>query len=88
MEARDEDRTLALWERFLVQHAATLTRWIEAERRVRDAGPANSAGEALLAAEAALQRSIVDFAVIETGGVDSAVDALDLLRRAEAMLRG
>jgi hypothetical protein len=76
-----------VWSAFRARYQADLERWVAAERRIHTEGPRDAAGEALLAAEAALQRLIVDFAVLNAAEEDPTAVALELLRHAEAHLR-
>jgi hypothetical protein len=80
----------AAWERFKTQRQRELDGWLGAERTL--AGSHGSAvapgarGDALLAAEATLQRAIVDFAASEGRHGDPTALALELLRLAEGLL--
>jgi hypothetical protein len=80
----------AAWAKFRAQRQPELDGWLEAERALAGSGETALApgaqGERLLAAEAALQRAIVDFAAVETGESDPTAMALELLRLAEALL--
>ena len=78
------------WERFKSARGLELQNWVEAERALaaaRQAGdePADP-GDRLLAAEAALQSAIVDFAAAEDAEADPTPVALGLLRMAEDAL--
>ncbi|GAC1334269.1 MAG: hypothetical protein NVSMB17_15700 [Candidatus Dormibacteria bacterium] len=85
VEASDPD-----WSRFKQERATQLDAWIEAERRLarsRLGGSADlAAGDRLLAAEAALQTAIIDFAASQPGITRPTPLAIGILRRAEAML--
>ena len=79
------------WERFKSARGLELQNWVESERALtaaRLAGdvPADS-GDRLLAAEAALQSAIVDFAAAEDAESDPTPLALGLLRMAEDALQ-
>ena len=80
----------AAWARFRAERAVELESWLEAERLLTAGQRAGTSpagrGDQLLAAEATLQRAIVDFAASENGGGDPTPLALALLRRAEALL--
>jgi hypothetical protein len=80
----------AAWARFRVERAAQLAAWIEAESALAEARRNGAddfdAGDRLLAAEAALQTSIVDFAATLPGQANPSPVALEILRLAEAML--
>ena len=81
----------ATWARFRAERGAQLSAWIEAERALHEArrtGAENfDAGDRLLAAEAALQTSIVDFAAGIPNLENPDRVALEVLRRAEALLQ-
>lgn len=79
------------WERFKSSRGLELQNWVEAERALaaaRRAGqvPADP-GDRLLAAEAALQSAIVDFAAAQDVESDPTPLALGLLRMAEDALK-
>lgn len=78
------------WEQFKSSRGRELQNWVEAERalyQARRAGGGESApGDRLLAAEAALQSAIVDFAAAQNGAADPTPVALGLLRLAEHVL--
>lgn len=80
----------ATWARFRAERGAQLSAWIEAERALSEARLAGAedfdAGDRLLAAEAALQTSIVDFAAAIPNLANPSPVALEILRLAEAML--
>jgi len=77
------------WERFAASHRDVLDEWLHAEvtvARALDSGLHHSAaGDRLLAAEAALQGAIIDFAA-EVGNADPTRMAVELLRHAETHL--
>jgi hypothetical protein len=79
-----------MWRRFKSSRAQVLTTWVEAERAMalanRERGASGPSGDRLLAAEAALQGAIVDFAATQDGVRDPMPVALALLRKAEAEL--
>ena len=79
-----------VWQRFKVSRSKVLGNWVEAERALALAnreGSANGAsGDRLLAAEAALQSAIVDFAASEKTSGDPMPLALGMLRLAESEL--
>ncbi len=79
------------WERFKSARGLELQNWVDAERALaaaRQAGqiPADP-GDRLLAAEAALQSAIVDFAAAQDAESDPTPVALGLLRMAEDALK-
>lgn len=79
------------WERFKSARGLELQNWVDAERALataRRAGeiPADP-GDRLLAAEAALQSAIVDFAAAQDAESDPTPVALGLLRMAEDALK-
>ncbi len=79
------------WERFKSARGLELANWVDAERALaaaRQAGdlPADP-GDRLLAAEAALQSAIVDFAAAQDLESDPTPVALGLLRMAEDALK-
>jgi len=78
------------WERFSQERAAQLQAWIDAERGLADSRltgiDALGAGDRLMAAEAALQTAIVDFAAGQPAITNPTPLAIEILRRAEAML--
>ncbi|MEA2646561.1 MAG: hypothetical protein QOE92_1644 [Chloroflexota bacterium] len=80
----------AAWERFKQVHGDVLGRWVEAERALalalRDGGNHPVTGDRLLAAEAALQAAIIDFATSDSAAPDPVPVALELLRLAEKEL--
>jgi hypothetical protein len=75
----------AQWERFRHGRRPEIDAWLAAELAV--ANGARNAGETLIVAEAALQRAIVDFVSVELQGDDPMPLVLELLRRAEELLR-
>jgi hypothetical protein len=79
-----------MWRRFKSSRAQVLGTWVEAERAMalahRERGAGGPSGDRLLAAEAALQGAIVDFAATQDGVRDPMPVALALLRKAEAEL--
>jgi hypothetical protein len=85
-----EETPDAAWGRFEAQHGAQLAAWLEAERLVAEAhlrgGPDFDAGDRLLAAEAALQTAIIDFAAASPGYDNPGPLAVEVLRRADEML--
>ena len=78
------------WERFKSARGLELQNWVEAERALaasRLAGDVpGDPGDRLLAAEAALQSAIVDFAAAQDADADPTPVALGLLRMAEDAL--
>jgi hypothetical protein len=88
--SRADAEPTEVWQRFKAGRAQILGEWVEAERALALAkrnGTANGAtGDRLLAAEAALQGAIVDFATGERPGGDPLPVALALLRLAESEL--
>src|SRR2546425_1226325 len=74
----------AQWERFHHSRRPEIDAWLAAETAV--AGGTRNAGDALMAAEATLQRAIVDFVSVELQGEDPMPLVLELLRRAEELL--
>jgi hypothetical protein len=76
------------WERFKSTRGRELQTWLEAELALtRDMGASGIAdGVPLMAAEAALQSAIVDFAASQNHGIDPTPLALGLLRLAEHAL--
>jgi hypothetical protein len=76
-----------VWTRFRAERADELHAWLRAEADFTGGMADVAAGDRLLAAEAALQRAIVDFAAVHHDGMaDPTPLALALLKRAEAML--
>jgi hypothetical protein len=88
--SRVDAELMDIWQRFKAGRADLLGEWVEAERALALAkanGAANGAtGDRLLAAEAALQSAIVDFAASEEPKGDPMPVALALLRLAESEL--
>lgn len=80
----------AAWKRFRAEQSARLDTWIEAERALAEARMNGAddfdAGDRLLAAEAALQTAIIDFAAAASGDENPTPLALEILRLAEALL--
>jgi hypothetical protein len=78
------------WKRFMSVRGQELQNWVEAERALAQARIAGSVtadpGDRLLAAEAALQSAIVDFAAAQDADSDPTPVALALLRLAEDAL--
>ena len=78
------------WERFKSTRGQELQNWVEAEHALalarRRGAPATDPGDRLLAAEAALQSAIVDFAAALDASSDPTPVALALLRLAEDAL--
>ena len=87
---RDSPDLVETWERFKSSRGRELQNWLDAERalaQVREVGGSDiAAGDRLLAAEAALQGAIVDFAAAHNAGADPTSIALGLLRFAEHAL--
>ena len=78
-----------LWQRFKTSRAQVLGNWVEAERALalaKQHGTNGDSGDRLLAAEAALQSAIVDFAATAQVEGDPKPLALSLLRLAESEL--
>ena len=79
------------WRSFKSDNQAVIDAWLDAEGSLATGlhlgVPDATHGDHLLAAEANLQRAIVDFAAGYAEGRDPTDVALTLLRRAEAMLR-
>ena len=79
-----------IWRRFKLSRGAVLDEWVEAEKAVavdRSVGTLRGpSGDKLLAAEAALQGAIIDFAAAEGHVSDPTPIALELLRLAEGEL--
>jgi hypothetical protein len=78
------------WVHFKSARSLVLANWVDAERAMalatRNGAPSGPSGDRLLAAEAALQSAIIDFAASQTGRLDPMPLALEMLRRAEAEL--
>ncbi len=76
-----------LWRRFKRSRAEALAKWVEAERAMalanREGTENGPSGDRLLAAEAALQSAIIDFATTQDATEDPMPVALGLLRKAE-----
>jgi hypothetical protein len=87
---RDSPNLVDTWERFRSACGRELQNWVEAERALAHArevgGSETAAGDRLMAAEAALQRAIVDFAAAQNAGTDPTPIAMGLLRLAEHVL--
>lgn len=82
---------VVIWRRFKSAQADVLENWVEAERAValakRDGSINGGRGDRLLAAEAALQGAIIDFAAAsQRQEADPTPIALGLLRLAEREL--
>jgi hypothetical protein len=79
------------WERFKSARGKELQNWVDAEHALAQARLAGSVvadpGDRLLAAEAALQSAIVDFAAALDANRDPTPVALALLRLAEDALQ-
>lgn len=80
----------AAWTRFKKTRARELGNWVEAERALvlarREGADHTVTGDRLMAAEAALQSAIIDFATTDGGQADPMPVALELLRLAEREL--
>ena len=87
---RDSPNLVETWERFKSSRGRELQTWVDAERALAQAreggGSDTEPGDRLMAAEAALQSAIVDFAAAQNGGSDPTHVALGLLRLAEHAL--
>jgi hypothetical protein len=81
---------LETWERFKSARGQELQNWVDVEHALAQARRAGSVatdpGDRLLAAEAALQSAIVDFAAAQDADSDPTPVALGLLRLAEDAL--
>jgi hypothetical protein len=80
----------ALWRRFKTSRAEVIHGWVEAERAMalanQEGRENGTSGDRLLAAEAALQSAIIDFAATQESPLDPMPVALALLRKAEREL--
>jgi hypothetical protein len=87
---RDSPNLVDTWELFRSTCGRELQNWVVAERALahaREVGSSETAaGDRLMAAEAVLQRAIVDFAAAQHVGTDPTPIALGLLRLAEHVL--